>query len=350
MKTEEICLNRERNVTLTVYHQPVGEEYANICKRPAVLILPGGGYRFCSDKEADPVALVYLKAGYQVFILRYSVMEHAVWPNPLKDYEQAMSMIRQRADEWNLYPDKIAVIGFSAGGHLCACAAAMSENRPNAAILGYPVINEENAHIWEKTAPDAVSAVDKKTCPCFVFATRDDTVVPVENALQFVNALAENDVSFECHIYAYGPHGVSVADESVLVPGTKLCSRVPHWANDSVEWLKDMFGTFDNGKMTEPACDAHVNANEDDEFSVGCTIGYLMTNPQTAPVLQAMMSRGQGVGAAAGNDSQVQNMMTPESIQAMLQHMRLKDMLYMVQTPEEQIRALDEQLRQISKK
>ena len=71
MRVEQIVLNEKRNVTLTVYLQEVGGEFRNVVKRPAMLVLPGGGYQMCSDREADPVAMPYLKAGYQVFILRY---------------------------------------------------------------------------------------------------------------------------------------------------------------------------------------------------------------------------------------------------------------------------------------
>lgn len=70
----------------------------------------------CSEREADPVALAYLEAGFQAFVLRYSVGEGVVWPMPLEDYEQAMELLRAKAEEWSLYPDKIAVAGFSAGG------------------------------------------------------------------------------------------------------------------------------------------------------------------------------------------------------------------------------------------
>ena len=70
----------------------------------------------CSDREADPVALAYMKAGYQAFVLRYSVGEHKTWPNPLDDYEQAMELIAERAEEWHLDSSRIAAVGFSAGG------------------------------------------------------------------------------------------------------------------------------------------------------------------------------------------------------------------------------------------
>ena len=115
MEKEVIVLNEARKVTLTAYLQDVEGEFGNIPKRPGILVLPGGGYQMCSDREADPVAFPYLKAGYQVFVLRYSVKKDAVWPQPLEDYDAAMDLIRSRAQEWKLYPDKIAVIGFSAG-------------------------------------------------------------------------------------------------------------------------------------------------------------------------------------------------------------------------------------------
>lgn len=153
MRTELLTLNQERNVTLTAYLQETGGAFSYISKRPAILILPGGGYQYCSDREADPVAMPYLKAGYQVFILRYSVKKDAVWPNPLKDYEQAMTLIRSKREEWNVYGDRIAVLGFSAGGHLAGCAATMAENKPNAAILGYAVTRGEDVQMCESTAP-----------------------------------------------------------------------------------------------------------------------------------------------------------------------------------------------------
>ena len=98
MNTEVLTLNEERNVTLTTYIQDCGEGFGCVAKRPAVLILPGGAYQMCSDREADPVAFAYAKAGYHAFVLRYSVMDDCTWPNPLNDYEQAMTLIRSHAD------------------------------------------------------------------------------------------------------------------------------------------------------------------------------------------------------------------------------------------------------------
>jgi acetyl esterase/lipase len=81
------------------------------------------------------------------------------------------------------------VIGFSAGGHLAAAAATMAEHRPAAAILGYPVIQEDTVHECEESAPGICEHVDENTCPCFLFATRTDSVVPIQNTLDMMNAL-----------------------------------------------------------------------------------------------------------------------------------------------------------------
>ena len=245
MYTEKIMINQERNVTLTAYLQETGGRFDYIEKRPGMLIIPGGGYQYCSEREADPPAMAFLKAGFQVFILNYSIGKDARWPNPLNDYEAAMELIQTKAEEWKVYKDKIAVLGFSAGGHLAACAAAMAEHRPAAAVLGYAVTMGDMVKNCEETAPDVVSAVDRRTCPCFVFATRNDSVVPVENSLKFVSALAENGVSFETHIYAYGPHGFSTGDSSVQLSlectlgYLRRCQNAAEVMGPFLKWLEE---------------------------------------------------------------------------------------------------------------
>lgn len=107
MDSQVFILNEKRNVTLTAYLQDDSQEFWRAKKRPAVVIFPGGAYAYCSDREADPVAQEYLRAGYHAFVLRYSVgWENAVWPNPLEDYDQAMELIAAHAKEWHLIPEK----------------------------------------------------------------------------------------------------------------------------------------------------------------------------------------------------------------------------------------------------
>ena len=295
MKTEYIVLNAERNVSLTAYLQPVGGEFGGIDRRPAVLVLPGGGYHFCSDREADPVAFPYLQAGYQAFILRYSLNEQSVWPNPLTDYEQAMGMIRDRAEEWHVAADRIAVIGFSAGGHLAACAATMSRNRPNAAILGYPVIDGNCARDYQPTAPDVPSAVDGRTCPCFVFATRTDNLVPAANTLHLINALWAHDIAFESHIYANGPHGLSTGDASVN--GQGFSSRYADWVRDSIAWLEDVLGGVSAKGLTAPRFGGKVNGNGEPTLNLDCTLQHLLAHPQGRAVLQEALGEQMSQGA-----------------------------------------------------
>ena len=283
MKTEYIVLNQERNVSLTAYLLPAGGEFGGISRRPAVLVIPGGGYHFCSDREADPVAFPYLKAGYHAFILRYSLGEQSVWPNPLDDYEQAMALIRKNAVEWHIAADRIAVIGFSAGGHLAACAAAMSVNRPNAAILGYPVIDKSCVMEYQPTAPDAAAHVDKNTCPCFVFTTRTDNLVPAANTIHMISALYDSGVAFESHIYASGPHGLSTGDASIN--GQPFSARYCAWVEDSISWLADTLGGIDASGLTAPRFGARINGNRDKTLNLDCTVAYLMGNAAARAIL-----------------------------------------------------------------
>ncbi len=328
MKTEYMVLNGERNVTLTAYLQPAGGEFGALSERPAVLIIPGGGYHFCSDREADPVAFPYLKAGFQAFILRYSLNEQAVWPNPLNDYEQAAELILKNAEAWRVAADRIAVIGFSAGGHLAACAATMARHRPNAAILGYPVIDGDCARDYLATAPDVPSAVDEKTCPCFVFATRTDNLVPAGNALHLINALWEHDIAFESHIYANGPHGLSTGDESIN--GMPFSGRYGTWVEDSIAWLSDVLGGVGPGGLTEPRFGSRVNGNREKTLNLDCTMDFLAAHPKGRAVLEEIMG-----GQPGGFPPAASHVIT------------LRDCLNYMRVSEERIRAAEEKLRAI---
>ena len=295
MHTEHIVLNAERNVSLTVCLQAVGGEFAGLTRRPAVLVIPGGGYHFCSDREADPVIWPYLKAGYHAFILRYSLGEQAVWPNPLEDYEQAMELILRNAEEWHVAAGRIAVIGFSAGGHLAACAATMAKRRPAAAILGYPVIDGDCARDYLPTAPDVPSAVDGNTCPCFVFATRTDNLVPVRNAVHLVDALCAQGVAFESHIYANGPHGLSTGDASIN--GQDFSARYCAWVEDSIAWLADVMGGVTAQGLTEPRFGSRINGNREETLNLDCTVAYLLSHPQGKALLEEILPVKPGEGS-----------------------------------------------------
>ena len=155
MLHETITLSEDRNVTLTTYLIEDQLEYQHSITRPIIVICPGGGYSFLSEREAEPVALKYVAAGFHAAVLRYGINEHAVAPGPLKDLAGAVSYIRKHSDEWMVDRDSVIIMGFSAGAHVAGQLGVFwnreellpeykedfSEIRPNGMILCYPVLD-----------------------------------------------------------------------------------------------------------------------------------------------------------------------------------------------------------------
>ena len=129
---------------LTVYLRDCVETMPQAMERPLVLVVPGGGYSHLSAREGDPVALQFAAAGYHTAVLRYAVGDDAAHGLPLRQLAAAIGLVRQNAAQWHVLPDKIAVCGFSAGGHLALSGAVLAvpglpeQPRPDAVILGYP--------------------------------------------------------------------------------------------------------------------------------------------------------------------------------------------------------------------
>lgn len=238
-------------------------------KRPSVLICPGGAYELTSDREAEPVALRFAAAGYNAFVLRYSVKVEK-YPTQLLEVSAATAYIRRMAEEWGIDKDKIIVCGFSAGGHLAGSLGvfwnqtfiqeklgiAHEENKPNAMILCYPVITggafahrgSFNNLLGEEASQEELDKlsleqhVTKDVPPTFIWHTLDDQAVPVENALFFAKALREKDVTFEMHIYNRGVHGLSLCDETTshIERPDQMNPHASTWFNLVLEWLKDI--------------------------------------------------------------------------------------------------------------
>ncbi len=244
MKTEVFTLPNGSDITLTTYILDTSKEMPNMQIRPAVLICPGGGYKHCSAREAEPIAMAFLAQGYNAFVLRYSIGKgKAAFPRPLNDAEAALELIRLNAEKWAVDKAKIAVIGFSAGGHLAAALAAMGRVRPNAVILGYACILSSIGDVLAEPVPSVNEFVDKKTPPAFIFASSEDKTVPIEHSLAFATALDKAKVPFEMHIFEKGNHGFSLATPVVCSNSASLEANrfaVP-WFEMCIKWLNNLF-------------------------------------------------------------------------------------------------------------
>ena len=209
----------------------------------AVLVVPGGGYqRVVLDKEGTALLPAFVdQGGLTLFVLEYRLPGEGHRDGrevPLADAQRAMRLIRQRAPEWGVDPERIGVMGFSAGGHVAASlatrhgqrsyapvdAADAQDARPDFALLVYPVIDMgTHAHpgsrqrlLGDAPAADAIEAyslqnrVDAHTPPVFLLHALDDEVVPVENSLLLEAALRQAGIEHETHLYARGGHGFGV--------------------------------------------------------------------------------------------------------------------------------------------
>lgn len=222
--------------------------------RPCMIIVPGGGYCVVSPTEGEIVAKRFYEMGYQTFVLTYTtnlLMSEPLKEQPMKDLSRAIRYVRKYAEDFHIASDRLAVCGFSAGGHLCASVCVHYSdikesreefqnisNRPDAAILSYPVITSGRfAHkgsfqallgmgINPETGKNECTGTEKEmeymslekwvsssTPPCFLWQTADDELVPIENSALFAQACKENNVSFTYHVFSHGCHGLSLADD-----------------------------------------------------------------------------------------------------------------------------------------
>ncbi len=249
--------------SLSCYYWNTPNVISSSRKRPGVLILPGGGYCHCSPRESEPVAARFLARGYAVFILTYSTAP-STFPTALQEAAMAMAYLRQNSLVLEL--DKIAAIGFSAGGHLCGCLGTLFDHpavqslqlpadpRPDALGLCYPV-----AVSWGSTHEgsfEAVTGGDQELRrmlsldslvrpdmpPVYIWHTQSDATVPVRNSLILASALEEKNVPFSLHIYPTGPHGLSTGD--IQSYHQQKIPKISEYATDWPEFMMSFFAEF----------------------------------------------------------------------------------------------------------
>jgi acetyl esterase/lipase len=238
--------------------RPYLELYPAAVEKPAgaVIVCPGGGYSHRAKHEGEPVAEFFNSKGIHAFVVQYRVSPHK-HPAPLLDIARAVRIVRSNAEEWNILANKIAVCGFSAGGHLTASLGVLHHEaetveddlqgisaRPDGLILCYPVISsidfahqgsfdnlagKENVELRKKLSLE--TQVTENTPPTFLWHTASDLGVPVENSFLFCQALSRCNVPFELHVFPKGGHGLGLAEAH---------RDIAVWPELCATWLKQM--------------------------------------------------------------------------------------------------------------
>jgi acetyl esterase/lipase len=217
---------------------------------PCLIVLPGGGYAVVVPPEGEIVAKRFNELGYNCFVMTYTtnqLMREPVMDQAMNDLARAIRLVRSRAEEYRVDPDKIYICGFSAAGHVCASVCDYWDEikdpdpemdkiscRPDAAILSYPVITSgEYAHqdsfrfligadIYDRTDDEAKALLNRYSLeknvkpsnpPCFIWQTETDNLVPVQNSYLYAEALKEKGVRYEHKTFPRGFHGLSIPNE-----------------------------------------------------------------------------------------------------------------------------------------
>ena len=274
MKSQQIILTQDQKSWLKalLFETPFNTNAESPHElRPAVMVVPGGAYSYCSQRESSSVALHFSLQGYQTFVLEYHCGEESEYPTPLIDIALAIAHIRKHAAEYDIDPGRIAVVGFSAGGHLSALLGSLwwtselstqtklkpADMEPNALILGYPVVNlkalftlmsvgnEQGDNFGAmfrgySTMKDPMCLVNNRIPPVFLFTTQQDSLIPPQHTLSYAQQLLEAGVSLEFHQFSEGGHGLGSAD-GLSNHGRVYPKRVGAWLELAVNWLNSVF-------------------------------------------------------------------------------------------------------------
>lgn len=231
--------------------EPMLHRYSPENKRGdgTVIIFAGGAYSYRATHEGEPYALRLNEMGIEAFVVDYRVAP-CRYPAPLLDAQKSISIVREKANEYKINPNKIAVMGSSAGGHLAALSATLHsedivDSIPNAQILCYPVTDiESHEGSYENLLGDNIAdykgvtptlLANKKTPPAFIWHTSSDRLVNVSGSYRYAARLAELGIPVEMHVYPIGGHGLGLAND---LCGNTIVEYVQRWSEDLERWLR----------------------------------------------------------------------------------------------------------------
>lgn len=240
--------------------------------RPLVLICPGGGYEFLSNREAEQFAIQWNARGVHAVVLWYSVAP-AMFPTALLEVATAVKYIKEHSGQWGVHPDQIFIEGSSAGGHLAACYGVFWKKhylleameieiresellRPAGLVLNYPVISagiyahegsfrnlmgEAAADKEKRTELSIEKQVNPDMPPAFIWHGGEDSAVPPENSLLLALAMRAAKIPVELHLYGKGEHGLGLANELTQAPdGYGIEPSCESWMELAYIWLLGM--------------------------------------------------------------------------------------------------------------
>ena len=243
------------------------EEFSSGRNRTAVIVIPGGGYEFVSEREGEPIALQFLKDDIASFVLTYTVGDFT-YPTPIDEVFATILYIRKNAKKYHINPNKIVLAGFSAGGHLAASTAMLwnseefaqlfnvsnSKLKVNGLVLGYPVISMDKNNSHSGTIKRRTQFIDEELekfsiekhitsdfPKTFIWLTSEDKLVPPYNSLVLAQTLVDNNIPVELHMYPVGVHGLALADNNTcLRDKTKTDYPDAHtWIEHCLYFLKN---------------------------------------------------------------------------------------------------------------
>lgn len=293
MNIQSVILNG--NARLTAYIPDAAVGYQIFRRRPGIVLAPGGAYLMHATREKEGVAIEFLSKGYNVFLLEYSVgfssrevKESGVtsmdtknrFPLPLLQLFKAIHIIKQKAEAWNTDADRLFLLGFSAGGHLCGSAGVFwnkreyweqlsftptkEELKTTGMILCYPMLNASpkrtldinrqgsmdatllKEFLYQTQTPtqeqmDALNLtkhISKDTIPTFIWHSIDDPVVDAADSSRFILALQEMGIDCEYHLFDYGGHGLALANEVYARNDSENQPEIAEWTSLADKWMK----------------------------------------------------------------------------------------------------------------